>query len=169
MKKDNEMLMFLIAFILGFLVSRHMGSGFSVGCVVAKCDPKAKTQQFCPGQIFCPDSGECPDPSVLDNFPKAYNVFGSVPSPWTGTSFDGIYKFKGYLCDNKPIYSMRDVSDGPSLIYSNKKWMIVDWWSKCGGDHGDFYTHCKKSTDHPDECTEWQDEQPNLTITLVLN
>ena len=35
---QNEMLMCLIAFILGYLVSRHMsGNGFSVGAPVCQC------------------------------------------------------------------------------------------------------------------------------------
>ena len=34
---ENEMLYCLIGFILGWLVSRHMGNGFSVGAIPA-CD-----------------------------------------------------------------------------------------------------------------------------------
>ena len=34
---DNEMLYCLIAFILGWLVSRHMGNGFSVGGDTGMC------------------------------------------------------------------------------------------------------------------------------------
>ena len=35
---DNELLYCLIAFILGWLVSRHMGNGFSVGAAKDQCE-----------------------------------------------------------------------------------------------------------------------------------
>ena len=59
MMKDNEMLMCLIAFILGYLVSRHMGNrnGFNVGGPIAyDCDPTCPVNKVCnssPGKSKC--------------------------------------------------------------------------------------------------------------------
>lgn len=39
---EDSMLYCLIAFILGWLISRHMGNGFSVGGGTSKCDEAYK-------------------------------------------------------------------------------------------------------------------------------
>ena len=184
---QNLIVICMIAFILGYLVSRHMGSGFSVGCVVAKCDPQAKTQQFCPG-IACPDSGDCLDPNDIgcdkclkrvlpDGFQMAYNVSGSIPDELSYyKSINETYKFNGYLYNKIPSYQYPTTApgpstiDGPSLIYHRNRWRIVESWAT-DKRFGNFYTHCKKKTDRwtsPDKCTEWS-KQPNLTITPVPN
>ena len=44
---DNELLCCLIAFILGWLISRHMGNGFSVGGAGSKCIPDEASVALC--------------------------------------------------------------------------------------------------------------------------
>ena len=72
MMNKNEMLMCLIAFILGYLVSRMIrGNGFTVKSVV-KCDPTASPPELCPGGKACPQCGQssCDCPPVCKDLNK---------------------------------------------------------------------------------------------------
>ena len=60
--KDNEILMCLIAFILGYLIYRiPQGNGFTT-----MCNPTTTPSQICPDGQSCPDCGsnscKCPPP-----------------------------------------------------------------------------------------------------------
>ena len=48
---ENEMLYCLIAFILGYLVSRHIGDGFNVGggCTTYTEDTDCEIYEYCKG------------------------------------------------------------------------------------------------------------------------
>ena len=58
---DNEMLYCLVAFILGWFVSRQMGNGFRVGAM-RECN-RDNYNQMCDGDSFCYtqefDTGYC--------------------------------------------------------------------------------------------------------------
>ena len=64
---DNEMLYCLIAFILGWLVSRHMGNGFSVGA--------GKYDHF----PYCPESCSKEAKEKFKRYSGTYDAFCSPP------------------------------------------------------------------------------------------
>jgi len=77
---EDLILKCLISFILGWLISKQMGNGFSIhGGKGIFCNPYVTQpeRQLCPGGYDCPDCGsdrcECPDP---DSAPSS-----SPPSP----------------------------------------------------------------------------------------
>ena len=49
--KEEQMLYCLIAFILGWLVSRHMGNGFSVGATLNPGNPCTNDEQCSPAKL----------------------------------------------------------------------------------------------------------------------
>ena len=48
---EQQMLYYLIAFILGWMVSKHMGNGFSVGCQLSQGDLGGLRQQPPAGKV----------------------------------------------------------------------------------------------------------------------
>ena len=98
---DNEMLKCLIAFILGWLASRMMGNGFSVGA-----PPPTSSTLYIDGQMYF----ECKKARPLDN---------GVP-----------YKGKGVPCLNYDGYCKGDKSECDTLCrpagadskYKRYKW-----------------------------------------------
>jgi len=66
MMNENEMLYCLIAFILGYLISRHMGNGFNVGIASNAQAEKCPTIQPGEQQVAC-----C-NPNIPNSFCPKY-------------------------------------------------------------------------------------------------
>ena len=134
MMDEDTMLYCLIAFILGWLVSRHVGNGFSLGSEEVMCDPTTSPKQFCPDGSDCPDCGlascSCAAATIMVDWPSAYNVNGAFTeyaNEDTGshTDFNGSYIKTKRTCSDRPVYQKYEEDDwrgnAPVLLWGGIK------------------------------------------------
>ena len=86
---ENEMLYCLIAFILGYLVSRHIGDGFNVGggCTTYTEDTDCEIYEYCKGARTKQEYGTCVDCSndKSRTICKCPSRYGGTQRPWAAT------------------------------------------------------------------------------------
>jgi len=110
---EDLIIKYLIAFIIGWLASRMIGNGFSVGGGspdTVRCNP-TDWRQLCPGGLPCPDCGEdsceCPNPYLCrlnDRLERKLVEDGDDPNftEW------GNYDFSKNICDE---ITSKDICD----------------------------------------------------------